>query len=219
MNKGLQIFSHEQFGSIRAFELNGEVWFVGKDLAERLEYKNKNRAIIAHVDSEDKLMVDRNNPIINYKELGQRGGWLINSNGALALIQNSKTKALEYKYQMKDWLMSHGLFSDTLIFKTRKEIEFVDMLENALAPFGITGIRQYYVCNKYHIDYYIPSLNIAIEYDEDGHRNYSYDEHEGRQLEIEEELNCKFIRVNDNNSNSYNIGLVIKEMFNINLLK
>lgn len=77
MNKGLQIFSHEQFGNIRAIELNGEIWFVGKDLVERLEYKNKNRDIIAHVDEEDRIMVDKTQYDkcieFDYKELGQRG--------------------------------------------------------------------------------------------------------------------------------------------------
>ena len=34
------------------------------------------------------------------------------------------------------------------------------------------------------IDYYIPSLNITIEYDENGHASYKYEEHEGRQKEI-----------------------------------
>ena len=32
---------------------------------------------------------------------------------------------------------------------------------------------------------------------------------------IEEELNCRFIRVTDENSDSYNCALVIKEIFNL----
>ena len=38
----------------------------------------------------------------------------------------------------------------------------------------------------------------------------------GRQRNIEKELGCRFIRVSDNNTNAYNIGLVIKKIFNIN---
>lgn len=98
----------------------------------------------------------------------------------------------------------------------RKEIEFLDNLEDALESFNIKGLRQYQVMdNKYRIDYYIPSLNIAIEYDEDGHRGYSYEKHEGRQKEIEDLLKCRFIRVSDDNTNSYNIGFVIKNIFNL----
>lgn len=98
--------------------------------------------------------------------------------------------------------------------KTRKELEFLDKLETSLIPFNIKGINQYTALN-YRIDYYIPSLNIAIEYDENDHKNYSYEAHKGRQKEIEEELGCRFIRVSDKNSDEYNIGLVIKEIFNI----
>ena len=98
--------------------------------------------------------------------------------------------------------------------KTRKELEFLDKLKTSLIPFNIKGINQYTVLN-YRIDYYIPSLNIAIEYDENDHKNYSYKSQEVRQKEIEKELGCRFIRVSDKNSDEYNIGLVIKEMFNI----
>lgn len=96
----------------------------------------------------------------------------------------------------------------------RKELEFLDKLEHSLIPFGLRGINQYTIFN-YRIDYYIPNLNIAIEYDENDHKNYSYEAHEGRQKEIEKELGCRFIRVSDKNSDEYNIGLVIKEIFNI----
>ena len=51
----LQIFSNEQFGSVRVIEQNDEPWFVGKDVADILGYTNQNEAIQDHVDEEDKL--------------------------------------------------------------------------------------------------------------------------------------------------------------------
>ena len=95
----------------------------------------------------------------------------------------------------------------------RQEIEFINQGEKALKSFNIQGEKQFKVLS-YRIDYYIPSLNIAIEYDENDHSNYSYETHEGRQQEIERELGCRFIRVSDKNSDAYNIGLVIKNIFN-----
>lgn len=83
-----------------------------------------------------------------------------------------------------------------------------------MKPFDIKGQRQYRVL-KYRIDYYIPSLQIAIEYDENNHSYYSYDSEEGRQKEIENELGCRFIRVSNDKSHSYNIGLVIKNIFSL----
>ena len=96
----------------------------------------------------------------------------------------------------------------------RPELEFLDMLEETLKPFNIKGERQFNVL-KYRIDFYIPSLNIAIEYDENNHNNYSYDEHEGRQIKIEKEIGCRFIRVSDSNGYMHNVGQVIKEIFNL----
>lgn len=152
---------------------------------------------------------------LDYKKLGQRGGLLINEFGIQDLISNCKTKSEQYLYNFIQWLLSENLITPKLSIHARKEIKFLDELEDALSPFDIKGIRQYSVIdNKYRIDYYIPSINVAIEYDENNHRNYSYEKHEGRQKEIENQLKCKFIRISDDNTNSYNIGFVIKNIFN-----
>ena len=153
-----------------------------------------------------------------YRELGQRGGWLVNSNGAVSLICNSKNRSVDFKLGFKDWLISEGLIEDLFTLKSRKEIEFIDILEEQLNIFGLTGIRQHYIKNEenlYRIDYYIPALNIAIEYDENNHNGYSYCQHEGRQINIEEQLNCRFIRVSDDKTHIKNSAIVIKEIFNI----
>ena len=59
------------------------------------------------------------------------------------------------------------------------------------------------------------TIRVTLKYDEKGHSSYTYEQQELRQKEIEKELGCKFIRVIDKNSDEYNIGLVIKEIFNI----
>ena len=50
----MQIFNNPEFGSVRAVEISGEPWFVGKDVATVLGYKNPQEAIRTHVDEEDK---------------------------------------------------------------------------------------------------------------------------------------------------------------------
>ena len=104
--------------------------------------------------------------------------------------------------------------------KNTKEYNFYTTLKEALIPFGITdGEEQYSILNNkgtnFRIDYYIPSLNVAIEYDEKIHTSYTYDRQEGRQKEIEDKLGCKFIRVTDENTIGYNVGLIIKDIINI----
>ena len=51
----LKLFENEEFGKVRTVTIDGEPWFVGKDVAGALGYINPNEAIQDHVDAEDKL--------------------------------------------------------------------------------------------------------------------------------------------------------------------
>ena len=53
MNSLVQVFSYEG-AEVRTVMIDGEVWFVGKDVATVLGYKNPQEAIREHVDDEDK---------------------------------------------------------------------------------------------------------------------------------------------------------------------
>lgn len=133
-------------------------------------------------------------------------------NGVKMLIDNFRN--YKNKFQLMKWYESHTNRNDNIILYERKEIEFINALEKVLFQMSIAGIRQYSVL-QYHIDYYIPSIKLAIEYDENDHKNYTYEKQELRQKEIEKELGCNFCRLSDNNDNYYNIGLVIKEIMKI----
>lgn len=98
--KELQIFKNQEFGTIRTITVDNEPWFVGKDVAEILGYTNPSKALIDHVDEEDKL----NNESLS--SLGQRGAWLINESGLYSLIISSKLpKAKKFKH----WVTSEVL--------------------------------------------------------------------------------------------------------------
>ena len=217
MENKLEIFKNEEFGQVRLVKINGEPMFVGKDLVERLGYDisgttSYSKYINQYCDKEDFIKMKNSSlQLFGISDLGRKGGYLVNESGVIKLIQKSESKSSEYKENFKRWLISEKLIEDKFIIKSRKEINFLDKLEQAFKPFGITGKKQYKVLN-YKIDYYISQLKIAIEYDENGHSGYTYEQHEGRQKEIEKKLGCKFIRVTDNNPDEYNIGLVFKEM-------
>ena len=51
----LQVFNNTEFGSVRTITIGGNIMFVGKDVADILEYTNTAKAIRDHVDDEDKL--------------------------------------------------------------------------------------------------------------------------------------------------------------------
>ena len=53
----LKIFENPAFGQVRTLELEGEPWFVGKDVAQALGYSNTRDALDRHVDDEDKNTV------------------------------------------------------------------------------------------------------------------------------------------------------------------
>ena len=46
----VKIFENAEFGSIRVTELNGEAWFVGKDVADVLGYERGTKAVVDHID-------------------------------------------------------------------------------------------------------------------------------------------------------------------------
>ena len=195
--------TNDMFGELKIVMIDNDPWFVGREVAEKLGYSNPQKAVREHVDDEDRIkeMIESNS--------GIQMTTLINKRGICSLISKSKTKPKEYKNSFKNWIVSEGLIEDNFYITSRKEIEFLDMLEEVLKPFGYKTIRQYSVLD-YRIDLYIEDLNIAVEYDENNHKDYSYEEHEGRQDLIEKELGCKFIRLSDKEDDLYNIGLVMK---------
>ena len=136
--------------------------------------------------------------------------FMINEGFAIHLINSAKHIDSKTKIETMQYF---NLNKDYIDVYSRNEISFLEILEKQLSVFGIIGIKQYKILS-YRIDYYIPSLNIAIEYDEDNHKHYTYEEHEGRQKRIEEELGCKFIRVTDELDDITNSALVLKEILN-----
>lgn len=88
----LQIFNSPDFGQVRTIQQNGEPWFVGKDVAEILGYKDTSDAMKKHVDIEDKLTR-------RFADSGQnREMYIINESGLYSLILSSKMpKAKEFK--------------------------------------------------------------------------------------------------------------------------
>ena len=56
--KQMEIFKNPEFGAIRAVEIDGEPWLVGKDVSLALGYTNPQKAIRDHVDAEDRTVND-----------------------------------------------------------------------------------------------------------------------------------------------------------------
>ena len=104
----LQVFSNSEFGNIRTVTVNGEPWFVGKDIAEALGYSNASKAVMNHVDDEDKqfLMCDIADSQNGNVLTGQSKTAIINESGLYSLILSSK---LPNAKKFKRWVTSEVL--------------------------------------------------------------------------------------------------------------
>ena len=98
----IQIFKNERFGEVRTTVINGEPWFVGKDVAEVLGYKSPSVAICENVDSEDKTTFVISESGSKYKSKTT----FINESGLYALILSSK---LPQAKDFKRWVTSEVL--------------------------------------------------------------------------------------------------------------
>ena len=100
----LQIFNSEEFGDIRTVTIENEPWFVGKDVAEALGYGNSRDALAAHIDDEDKTIIQKSDfPTL---EIPNRGIVVINESGLYSLILSSK---LPNAKRFKHWVTSEVL--------------------------------------------------------------------------------------------------------------
>lgn len=80
----LTVFANEEFGEVRTMVIEGEPWFVGKDVVDILGYRNGSRDINRHVDEEDKrkiMLFDGNQ---------DKETIIINESGIYSLILSSK---------------------------------------------------------------------------------------------------------------------------------
>ena len=94
------VFKNKEFGQIRTCMVDGETYFVGKDVASALGYKNTKDALIRHVDVEDKEWSGITTP------LGIQQATVINESGLYALILSSK---LDSARRFKRWVTSEVL--------------------------------------------------------------------------------------------------------------
>lgn len=107
----LKVFTNEEFGEIRIIEKDGEPWFIGKELVDNLGYiKGYSDVIKQQCEVDDYILVDRTRPLtgveFDFREIGQRGGYIVNESGLYALIFGSK---LESAKRFKHWVTSEVL--------------------------------------------------------------------------------------------------------------
>lgn len=97
----IQIFNNPDFGDIRTVEIDGEAWFVGKDVACALGYAKPLGAVSTHVEKDDSLKRGLMDSLGREQET-----IFINESGLYALIFGSK---LDSAKKFKKWVTSEVL--------------------------------------------------------------------------------------------------------------
>lgn len=104
MNFEMKTFNNPEFGEIRTVEMDGGIWFVGKDAATALGYADTKSAISDHVDAEDKTVIQRGQNAAF--EIPNRGLTVINESGLYSLVISSKLPTAK---KFKRWVTSEIL--------------------------------------------------------------------------------------------------------------
>ncbi|HFQ1681501.1 TPA: phage antirepressor [Staphylococcus aureus] len=126
--QALQTFNFEEL-PVRTLEVDGEPYFIGKDVADILGYANGRDALSKHVDEDDKkVLTSRNTTLEN---LPNRGLTAVNESGLYSLIFSSK---LESAKRFKRWVTSdvlpairkHGIYAtDNVIENTLNNPDYI----------------------------------------------------------------------------------------------
>ncbi|WP_317300795.1 phage antirepressor KilAC domain-containing protein [Allobaculum stercoricanis] len=99
----LQIFNFKG-NEVRTLTIDGEPYFVGKEVAEILGYSNTRDALLNHVDNDDKRIIQRSQNTT--LEIPNRGLTVINESGVYSLVFGSK---LEKAKEFKHWVTAEVL--------------------------------------------------------------------------------------------------------------
>ena len=126
----MMVFNNPEFGSVRTVCIDGEPWFVGKDVAQILGYRDTSDALKKHVDDDDKLSR-------RFADSGQnRIMYIINESGLYSLVLSSKLPTAK---KFKRWVTAEVL---PTIRKTGGYVANEDVFVETYLPFADEPIKQ-----------------------------------------------------------------------------
>ena len=120
----LMKFENKEFGQIRVIELNGEPWFIGKDVAEKLGYAEPRSTVSKKVDKEDRGVAKIETPS------GIQEMTVINESGLYSLILSSQLGSAR---KFKRWVTSevlpqirkNGAYMTDTVFKNKRDTRYL----------------------------------------------------------------------------------------------
>ena len=190
--------------NIRYFETETDKWFILKDVINILKLTN--------VTETSKILPSycKNTEKINTNQ-GKQQMIIINTEGITRIMQSTRSIFVS--------MLKNGLTTISInlnIIYACKEIIYLRIISSAFKYFS----HQFqYRVGKYQIDLYFIEYKIAIECDENNHKNKkNYVSDKDREEYIKNKLGCVFIRFNPD-ENDFNIGDIINNILEHTLLK
>ena len=119
-------FENMGFGKLTVMEKDGEFFFIGKEVAEKLGYANTRDALVRHVDTDDKA------DVVFHDGRQRRNMVSINESGLYALILSSK---LPQAKEFKRWVTTEVLPSirkNGGYIKNQEKMSNEEILANAV---------------------------------------------------------------------------------------
>ena len=119
-------FENMEFGKLTVMEKDGEFFFIGKEVAEKLGYANTRDALVRHVDIDDKA------DVVFHDGRQRRNMVSINESGLYALILSSK---LPQAKDFKRWVTTEVLPSirkNGGYIKNQEKMSNEEILANAV---------------------------------------------------------------------------------------
>ncbi|HGA4473317.1 TPA: BRO family protein [Streptococcus pyogenes] len=119
-------FENMEFGKLTVMEKDGEFFFIGKEVAEKLGYANTRDALVRHVDTDDKA------DVVFHDGRQRRNMVSINESGLYSLILSSK---LPQAKDFKRWITTEVLPSirkNGGYLKNQEKMSNEEILANAV---------------------------------------------------------------------------------------
>lgn len=171
----LRNFSNPVFGGLSIVDIDGENYFLGKEVATILGYTNPSDAVLQHVDKEDRKSLKfrnyRETAIINlWNDSDYTNKLVINESGLYSLILNSQ---LPQAKQFKRWvthevlpsIRKYGTYSitktadivDTETSEMKKHLLFAELTANYLRLDENSKLRTaHLIAERFNVQGYLP---------------------------------------------------------------
>lgn len=127
-------FRHEIFGDLRTVVMpDGQIGFVGRDVARALGYNNASKAIMAHVEDEDKMLMQLSTDSQNGNVWRSSKTAVISEPGLYSLVLASKkAEAKEFKRWVTSEVLVQIRMTGSYTSSAEEENEIILMLRKTV---------------------------------------------------------------------------------------